>query len=183
MEFLIFIFGAIYVGIRLFSESVDKEVSRRQWAKRKAEEEEYKLDPDERYEVADMIKYDRAGCIERCKKYILPFAPDLDVSDDRLKTIMYAMNGHYEFLDTPVADWRLTGRSSHIQNQIEFWHQVENALHDAGKTNAKFYRHPPAGRLHEVTKDANGNLQYPPLGCDIKFGEDANIFQYCIRMW
>lgn len=183
MEFLITLFGLIYVGIRLMSESIDKDVRKRQEARWKAEMESYKTDEDEPFIVRDMIKYCREECIEMCKKYILPFSPDLTITDSRLMTLMFAMNGHYEHVFTPVEDWDLCGPSWHIQNQIEFWHQVENALHDAGRTDAKFYLRPSTEMYKNVTFDANGVPQFPYAGSEIVFGEFARGDRYCKRMW
>lgn len=183
MEFLITLFGLIYVGIRLMSESIDKDVRKRQDARRKAELDSYKTDDDEPFIVRDMIRYRREDCIEMCKKYILPFSPDLTITDDRLRTLMFAMNGHYEHTFAPVEDWNLCGPSWHIQEQIEFWHQVENALHDAGRTDAKFYVSPQIGAYNKVTFDENGVPQFSYAGAPIKFGESARNDKYCKRLW
>ena len=183
MEFLITLFGLIYVGIRLMSESIDKDVRQRQDARQKAELESYKPDEDEPSIVRDMITHHRSECIERCKKYILPFSPDLFITNDRLQTLMLAMNGHYVHILTPVEDWNLCGPSWHIQEQIEFWHQVENALHDAGRIEAKFYASPKIGSYSKVTFDENGVPQFSYAGARIEFGESGRISKYCKRMW
>lgn len=182
MEFFIVLFGLIFVANCLMNEQIDKDMSKRRQDRIKAEWESYKPVGDEYFIVRDMVAHHREECIEQCKKYILPFSPDLTISNNKLEKLMFAMNGH---LDSPVlVGAQLIGPSWEIQKQIEFWHQLENALHDAGRTDAKFYVRPGTAYLNKVTFDENGKPQFPYSGATIVFGEEAKFLpQYNKRAW
>lgn len=190
MEFLFVLFGGIWMLCRWISEESQGAANRAIWNKAQNERNSYKPDEDTDWLVHQFVEEHKNDALMSCKQYLLPLYGESEfeaalqsynwyvspISNRVVKAMLLAKKGMYE----PYLPVR-AGADRNINNKtvIDYYHQIENILHDAGRTDAKFY----------LRRCTSGKGEPMPFHGFVKFGEEfvmeqeAKYNKACIRLW
>lgn len=190
MEFLIVVFGGIWLLYKWIREESQGAANRAIYNKAESERNSYKPDDDTDWIVNQFVEENKNEALMSCKQYLLPIYGESEfeaalksynwyvspISHRVVKAMLLAKKGMYEpYLPIRAgADRNITSTTV-----IEYYHQIENILHKAGKTNAKFYL--------RLSRDGKGEPMkycgFVRYGDEFVMEQQAKYTNGCIRLW